>query len=447
MRNLTLTLVLGTVLAGQSVTSVDDGRIAEITARLVPLVERYAGRSFVEPPAVLLSDAREVGEALEVEFRICFQQMVAEDEQDRLDWFIRKEAHTIAAQMIGKYAYVEDLLFVVPPTLALIASNMSLSDRTANELLELTVAHELVHALQDQEVDLAARIRSAGYNDQLHGLNALIEGHAMFVASQVARHLGMLETYGKSLEVIAPDGDLGAATAQSAFGLRSRRMLHTYYYVTGAQRIAELHDKGGSDLIWATLAAPPPRSSAIFRTWNDGIPAAGAEPIDLLGSLQGAEAIFGDRNWLTMRIEVGHAQLRSECSNVEDIDQTLQGLRGGATVDCQLRGSSQLGQLTLLEFDNPERARRFAEQSELSTRIDSDRLDGHGHEFADVETASPLRGRRYSQRPTTRKVQLLGGLHWFVSGPHVLQIFSAGFLVEDEVATATARSIFDRLAR
>ncbi len=67
-------------------------------------------------------------------------------------------------QAIGYYDPVRDVLFV--------------RDEAPDEMLESVLVHELVHALQDQHVDLDSLLNAVSGNDARTAIQAAVEGHA-----------------------------------------------------------------------------------------------------------------------------------------------------------------------------------------------------------------------------------------------------------------------------
>src|SRR5262249_58049133 len=105
------------------------------------------------------------------------------------------------------------------------------------ELFELLVAHELTHALQDQQLDLLARLSALADQDRLHTFNARIEGHAVFVHERIGEELGYTDAIAAFRQLVSPSAELGTATAATAFQLRWSRMLRPMDYPGGRQGI------------------------------------------------------------------------------------------------------------------------------------------------------------------------------------------------------------------
>lgn len=126
---------------------------------------------------------------------------------------------------------------------------------TGNRVMdEVTLAHELVHALEDQaigfDLDLADRSDDAGY-----AYRALLEGTATVLMFRY------LDEYFAS--DVALGGLLGGAFAASSTTPLPPFVMNalTFPYVSGQAFVADLRAKGGDRLVDAALKARPPAST------------------------------------------------------------------------------------------------------------------------------------------------------------------------------------------
>ncbi|MCY4107958.1 MAG: hypothetical protein OXG11_02900 [Chloroflexi bacterium] len=112
---------------------------------------------------------------------------------------------------------------------------------TSVPLLVWTLAHEYVHALQDQEFDLDAIDESIGEenHDALLAFRALVEGDATLAAAQYTRATLSLEELGD----LTASGDSSGDALDSAS--RALRYLLRFPYGTGPQYVLSLIQRGG----------------------------------------------------------------------------------------------------------------------------------------------------------------------------------------------------------
>lgn len=158
----------------------DETAVARLVDSLVPAVERAAGLRFRTPPRSAVRSRTQVrayilgkldqelsatkARGLETTYRLLGMLPDSVDLRTLLlDLFTE--------QVVGYYEPDSSMLFVVAN-----------ADPT---VLRLTVAHELVHALQHQYTPLDSIMRQEGDNDRLAAAQAVLEGQATIVGLQV----------------------------------------------------------------------------------------------------------------------------------------------------------------------------------------------------------------------------------------------------------------------
>lgn len=169
---LTLAAACGRDSEGQEAVRTDAELERKIEA-LMPEIEEFAHLEFLETPAV----RRSTGATLEV---FLLERLDAEFPGDSLDRVTSAYqafglvpdtvdlrqllVDLLLEQAIGYYDPARDILFV--------------RDEAPDEMLETVLVHELVHALQDQHVDLDSLLHTVSRNDARAAIQAAVEGHA-----------------------------------------------------------------------------------------------------------------------------------------------------------------------------------------------------------------------------------------------------------------------------
>ena len=155
--------------------SVGDGPYAQEIADAVPRIEAATGMKFKTPPRVEARDKAQVRDFLLKKFDEATpaQELAGEEAAykllgllpDSLD--LRKFfLAVLTEQVIGYYDPAAKVLYVV---------------KGADEkTVSITITHELVHALQDQYVNLDSIQKATSDNDRLSAAQAVIEGQAQF---------------------------------------------------------------------------------------------------------------------------------------------------------------------------------------------------------------------------------------------------------------------------
>jgi hypothetical protein len=163
-----------------------DGPYGKLIGKYVPQVEKATGLTFKTPPKVEQRSTVEVRTFLEKEFNENLPALELEgaaraykllgllpDTMDLRAFMLR----LLGEQVIGYYDPATKVLYVVSDTSG---------GRAA--LVEITVAHELVHALQDQYFNLDSLQQQRDDNDRLTAAQAVMEGQATY--EQMSTMLG-----------------------------------------------------------------------------------------------------------------------------------------------------------------------------------------------------------------------------------------------------------------
>lgn len=133
----------------------------------------------------------------------------------------------------------------------------------------LALAHEVVHALQDQHFDLR---RGDDLNeDEALAYSALAEGDAVLTTNGVAaleerayeRWLSRMRAHGISADEIADRGGAATAELRRAPALLRRRLM--FPYTEGVAFVLNLYWAGGFDLINQAFARPPQSTEQVLH--------------------------------------------------------------------------------------------------------------------------------------------------------------------------------------
>lgn len=146
-------------------------------ARAIPSIERSTGLKFKQPPKVELRSSAEVRAFLERAFTEsrATRELAGFEQAYKLFGLVPPALDVrkilldlLEEQVVGAYDPKTKALYVVKST--------------NPEAIEVTVAHELVHALQDQYANLDSIQRAEVDNDRATASQAAIEGHATYIS-------------------------------------------------------------------------------------------------------------------------------------------------------------------------------------------------------------------------------------------------------------------------
>ncbi|HEX6812708.1 MAG TPA: hypothetical protein VF384_13860 [Planctomycetota bacterium] len=215
-------------------------RLQKAVDEMIVSVEKHSGLAFARRPKVRAVKAREWREIVKREFHL-------EKERDVFE---------ASVAMLGMYLAASDEVvlspLVVGPLVQVVADDAPRHVREAVAHQKATIAHELVHALQEQHFALPSRLAKVDDKDaeEILRIKALIEGHAVVVEELIAeQELG--------LEDFMQRGPYGLGTETS--------------YVTGRRYFLHLLRSGGMKAVREALAKPP-TWAALLELANKELP-------------------------------------------------------------------------------------------------------------------------------------------------------------------------------
>jgi len=146
---------------------------------------------------------------------------------------------------------------------------------------ERVIAHEIEHALQDQNYPRVLRGLGEGSGERELGVSALVEGDASIVERRYGRRYLGIETLDLDKSLLSP--------ANLALGLPPALVASVRFpYTAGADFVAALRRRGGWELVDRAFRDPPTTSEQIL---HPGKWVAGDEALDVS---TGAESVLGD---------------------------------------------------------------------------------------------------------------------------------------------------------
>lgn len=155
----------------------------------------------------------------------------------------------LTEQVLGFYALDRKVLFLISEQESLTASD------------ELTLAHEVTHALQDQHYDLKGMFDRAGNeNDLVMAIQALAEGDAVLTSLLYGREF---MTTAQLLEAFQSDMAVGSSVLDSAPLVVRRELL--FPYTSGIDFLAEWYTQGRWEAVDRVWRNPPQSTEQILH--------------------------------------------------------------------------------------------------------------------------------------------------------------------------------------
>ncbi len=160
-----------------------EGPYGRKVAEAIPLIERGTGLKFKRPPKVEARSKAQVREFVlaQITKPVAQREMAGQEAAYKRFGMISDTLNLreylvglLEEQIVGYYDPATEVLYIV--------------EGSPDDIVGLTITHELVHALQDQYVDLEAHQNVEGENDRQTAAQAVFEGQAVY--EQIAAMLG-----------------------------------------------------------------------------------------------------------------------------------------------------------------------------------------------------------------------------------------------------------------
>ncbi len=281
---------------------------------VVPLVEKATGRKLHKIPAVKLVDREEMIPVLQEEFEPQLENLYPDYSAEQLENAGYDQSLVYTKAIMGKYGIMDRSLYLLPKNLVPLLKLAKVDEKNTKSILKLVIAHELVHAIQDQETDLK-RIQQITNYDELNAFSATIEGHAVFVQDQVGSALGLEESAIELSRLLSA----GAVTYDDPAQEMFNKLIATQFeqiYLGGRKFIEYHYQQGGNERVWEIMAKPPLKTAMIAKpgTYN---PEKQTE-LNYQSLLEGLDQELDGEGWQAQTMEVGQMGLRTVYAKIDE---------------------------------------------------------------------------------------------------------------------------------
>lgn len=331
-------------------------------ARALDLLQRHAGIEFSRPPEFRSVKPDALKPILLKEMETLHRHVLAPDQAKDVS---KKLADALVAAVLAKYALEDKAVYLLPQNVEAFAKAHGLDERKRQDLLDYVLVHELVHAYQDRHFDLTRRIEELRSMEDVLVMNAMIEGHAEFVARRVAEKTGIAE----SVQALAVRSVAGGSvqSGEEALKAGAQEMFHLAY-VQGRAFFAHLHDKGGWEAVAGAFGERWPRDTSVILHPERFFEKSGGAQPDWDRTFGGAEAMLA--GWKIAKGPVGEAILKTALSMYgfpqSKIDGALAGFAGGRMWTCSAKGKDLV--ITGIRFKDEAARLAFERMDEEGTQ-------------------------------------------------------------------------------
>jgi len=328
--------------------------LKSVVAELVPIVEEQAGRKFFHIPELVIADAGILADVLYEEQIHLLQNLVKLDEAES-----RESAHRTSSNLsyafVGKYGFLDKKLYVVSDGIRDALAQRGVSPELIEPVIEIVLAHELTHALQDQHTDLDKVVSSRVDADAVMAVNCLVEGHAVWVHERVGSALGHDDALIIVRDILGY-GDRGHDISNMSSGA----FYTSYVYGKGRAFVDHHVRTGGVEATWRMLVNPPGDTSMIVtpETYNPYV--APAWRADVRNAIAMARMTITPPSWSPIDEGIGDYHLRRNLVDAGNKDALADHWTAGWSSSA-IKHPTEWAEVELLAFDSDEYAQRYVE--------------------------------------------------------------------------------------
>jgi len=353
---------------------IDEGKPAYTEAeaqayiqQIAPLVEQVTCCPFTKLPPVKLVTRAEMVPILAADLRPQLQAQMPEQPPAQVEKLATNTAEEMACILLGKYGFASKTLYLLPGNLLPLMQLAKVKPAEQTDILRLIIAHELTHALQDQQVDLSAHIAAAAASpDRLMAYNAVMEGHAMLVQEKVGKLL-KLEDVAQEFADKLVGGVPELEDPLLSMMAKVQQQVYTDIYLGGRDFMSWQAQHDNTAAVWRMLANPPATTAMIFHPerYAPGLPRGR----DYAAVLQRLDDHLGAQPWRIVRnMELGEMALRSTYAGVPEKTRTA--LLGNIdhTQSLQCSTGKVVASVTLMTLRDGTQAGQMIDQLEAVAR-------------------------------------------------------------------------------
>lgn len=418
---------------------------------VLPLVEQATGKKFISRPKLKLVTTKELTPILAEELIPQYKAMMPQTSARNIEITAEVTADAYSQGMLGKYGTKTKTLYMLPwnykPLKAVAQAD---GVKYYQDIAKLFMAHELTHALQDQEIGLSKLLGSIHTPEVSVAVNATIEGHAMFIEDKVAEAMKLDEVEKRIARGMAL-GMQNAIDPVDKISYDANRQMLVDTYLRGRDFFAWHYNQGGNERVWQILSSPPTNTSIIFHP--EGYTVSSVKETDYSSLLKGLDKRFGNRKWEVRNEQIGELMLRSAYSRMDATkrDAMLANIVHvqsffatdydmAATISVfilkdKVSAASMVDSIEEMTRLNVESIRKSKK-----TTVEAIRFEGFSKIRADI-------ARKISLTTKTKGVSRTDMFYHILRGKAVIEIWLGGVNFTDSQVASVADEVFRRLSR
>jgi hypothetical protein len=214
-----------------------------IIIEVMPLVEKYTGWKMADVPKFRLVTMEEFATKMAPPLAEQIRQQNSHLSEAKALEFAKNAVRTQSAGTLGVYIPRERTIFFLPRNLEPAFKRARIEHRFSRDLIEVVIAHEVTHAIQDAHHPLDAARAACADDEERAAFAMLVEGHATFVQEKVAAELRISEAAANFADRLVAQMPTGRSEVER--------------YVDGKKFVEAAFAKGGLGLVQRLFTKPP----------------------------------------------------------------------------------------------------------------------------------------------------------------------------------------------
>lgn len=334
-----------------------------LAEELIPLVEAAAGRKFKQIPKIRLIDRDTLAKVLLQDMLPQFTNLMPEADPGLIMDMAGSQIRWVTPFLIGKYGFMDRILFLIPGNVYPVMSLKKINKRYTQSIIKMLIAHELTHALQDQQIGLKQKFDNIQSPEASVALSAVIEGQAVLIQEMVGKKLGIDERLHTNFRLTAA----GRVVFEDPMLEIQHEMAEANFvriYREGRNFVQYHYRKGGNRKVWEILVEPPATSAMILKpeTYAPTV----KETVNYAELLTGLERYFGARTWKTQNYAQPIINLEAYCTGLSPYEkyELISKIAHVQILKFNIGNENVAGSVSVVALKDPKYGPRFIELSE-----------------------------------------------------------------------------------
>lgn len=288
----------------------------------------------------------------------------------------RSVAEMYAKGLMAKYAVETNSILIRPRAFEEFAELLGIPEVRSEGQVMSVLLHECVHAADEELFHFSSILHGQHTDDAGRAYNAVVEGHAQFVARRLAGELGLSDSFALYTRSLS-----AARESERASGIeRGPNALVATVYEDGERFIAAVYAAGGDEAIRRAFREPPKDLSEISHPgWFLHPDARPTTHFDLEAGLDALmEALAKNDGWKERRAALSEREFAASLTPLahDEIAPVVAALRGNRQLRAFYKDGQQFG-VTLMEFSSAEDALAYLDAfSRMRKQRDETRKEG-----------------------------------------------------------------------